>query len=79
MVSVKIPSIDQIDRGQGYDEVASIGARRTVDDEPLEFHINKVDVGVFIPIIVSIPSEVIDRSPNAYELLSDKEQKQLMK
>ncbi len=25
-VSIKIPSIDQVDRGKGFDEVASIGA-----------------------------------------------------
>ena len=79
MFAIKIPSIDQVDRGQGYDEVASVGARRVVDNEPLEFHIHKVDVEVSIPVIVSIPSEVLDRPANAYDLFSNEEQKRLNK
>jgi len=78
-VSIKIPSIDQVDRGKGYDEVASVGARRAVDNEPLEFNIHKVDVEVSIPIIVSVPSEVLDRPANAYDLFSDEEQNRLNK
>ena len=78
-VSIKIPSIDQVDSGQGYDEVASVGARRAVDNEPLEFYIHKVDVEVSIPVTVSIPSEVLNRPPNAHDLFSDEEQKRLDK
>ena len=76
-VSIKIPSINQVDSGQGYDKVASVGARRAVDNEPLEFYIHKVDVEVSIPVTVSIPSEVLNRPPNAYDLFPDEEQKQL--
>lgn len=76
-VSIKIPSIDQVDRGQGYDEIATVGARRVVDNEPMEFDIHKVDVEVSIPVTISIPSEVLDRPPNAYDLFSGEEQKRL--
>jgi hypothetical protein len=78
-VSVKLPKIDQVDRGKGYDEVASVGARRTVDNEPLEFDIHKMDIEVSIPITVSIPSEVLDQPANAYNLFSDEEQSRLNK
>jgi len=78
-VSIKIPSIDQVDRGKGFDEVASVGARRTVDNEPLEFNIHKMDVEVSIPITVSIPLEVLDQPANAYDLFSDEEQSRLNK
>ena len=78
-VSIKIPSINQVDSGQGYDKVASVGARRAVDNEPLEFYIHKVDVEVSIPVTVSIPSEVLNRPPNAPDLFSDEEQKRLNK
>lgn len=77
LVTIKIPSIDQIDRGKGYDEVVSVSWRRAVDNEPLEYDIHKVDVEVSIPIITSIPSEVLNRNANAYEILSDEEQKKL--
>jgi hypothetical protein len=78
-VSIKIPSIDQADRGKGYDEVVSVRTRRAIDNEPLEFHIHKVDVEVSIPNIVSVPAEALDRPPNAYDLFSDEEQKRLSK
>lgn len=78
-VSIKIPSIDQVDSGQGYDKVASIGARRAVDNEPLEFYIHKIDVEVSKPDTVSIPSEVLNRPPNAHDPFSDEEQKRLDK
>lgn len=78
-VSIKIPSISQVDRGKSYDEVASIGVRRTVDNEPLEFNIYKMDVEVSIPITVSIPLEVFDRPANAFDLFSDEEQNNLNK
>jgi hypothetical protein len=78
-VSIRIPSIEQVDRGQGYDEVASVRARRTVDNELLEIEIHKVDVEVIMPAIVLVPSEVLDRPPNAYELFSDEERNGLNK
>jgi len=76
-VTIRIPSIDQVDRGKGYDEVVSVGSRRATDDEPLEYDIHKVDVEVSIPIITSIPSEVLNRNANAYEILSNEKQKEL--
>jgi hypothetical protein len=76
-VIVRIPNADQADRGHGYDGVASVGARSAVDNEPLEFHISKVDVEVSKPITVLIPSEVLKRPPNAYDLLAEGEQDRL--
>lgn len=77
LITIKVPSIDQINRGKGYDEVVSVSWRRATDNEPLEYDIHKVDVEVSIPIITSIPSEVLNRNANAYEILSDEEQKKL--
>ncbi|KAF5435933.1 hypothetical protein C5S35_09820 [Candidatus Methanophagaceae archaeon] len=68
-VSIKIPSSNQVDSGQGYDKVASVAARRAVDDEPFEFYIHKVDVEVSIPGTFSIPSELLNRPPNTPEVL----------
>lgn len=76
-VSIKIPSIDQIDSGQGFDKVALVGARRAKDNEPLEFHIHKVDVEVSIPSVVLVPSEVLNRPANAYDLFSTEDQTRL--
>ncbi len=79
MISIKIPSINQVDRGKSYDKVASVGARRAVDNEPLEFRIHKVDVEVLLPVTVGLPAEVLNCNPNAFDLLSKEEQKGLEK
>jgi len=72
-VSIKIPSVDQVDRGKNYDEVASVGARLASDNEPLEYCIYKVDVEVMLSVTVSLPAEVLNRNPNAVDLLSKEE------
>lgn len=76
-VSIKIPSVDQVDRGKNYDEVASVACRRSVDKKPLKFRIHKVDVEVFLSVVLSLPSEILARNPNAFDLLSKQEQKLL--
>ena len=78
-VSIKIPSIVQADRGKNHDEVASVGARLASNNEPLEFRIYKVDVEVLLPITVSLPKEVLNRNPNALDLLSNEKQKEFEK
>ena len=76
-VSIKIPGIGQVNSVNGLDEVASVGARRAIDNQPSEIDIHKVDVEVLIPVVFKIPSEVLNRPANAYDLFSDKEQKWL--
>ena len=76
-ISIRIPTAKQVDRGHGYDEVASAGARQSIDNEPVEVVINKVDLEVSFPIRVLMSSEVLNRNANAYDLFSEKEQEQL--
>lgn len=74
---VKLPASDQLDRGKGFDEVITVGARRASDNEPLEFIINKVDIEVEKPERTEVPDEALTRNANAYELFSQKEQQGL--
>lgn len=76
-VNVKIPGLDQVDRGKDYDEVASVGTSRAIDNVTLDYHICKVDVEVFESMHFKVPVEVFTRNPKAYDLFTEEEQKHL--
>ncbi len=76
-ISIKIPSIDQVNKEKRNDGVASVEARRVEDDKPLYFHLNSLDVEVLSRITVSLPAEILNRHPNAIDLLSEAEQRHL--
>ncbi len=76
-IKVILPGINHVDRGNEFDPIISVGARRTSDNKPLEFHVNKVDVEVIKPIRIKVPSEALNRNANAYDLFSQKEQEGL--
>jgi hypothetical protein len=77
-VTVKIPTIDKVDRGKNYDNVATVGWRAD-NNEPIDFRIYKVDVEVSIPVAAVLPEEALNRHPNAVDLFSQAEQNSLMK
>ena len=77
-VTVKIPTIDKVDRDKRYDNVATVGRRRAKSGEPVDYQIYKVDVEVSISVTATLPEEVLNRSPNAVDLFSQTEQNSLM-
>ena len=76
-VKIKLPGLEHINLGKGYDNLVSVGARRARDNKPIEYDIQKVDVEVSFAFQTKVPSEVLTRSPNAYDLFSEQEQKEL--
>ncbi len=76
-IEIILPGSDMVNRGKGYDEVISVTERRTVDNEPIQYNVHGVEVTVTLPVIIEVPSEVLNRNPKAFELFSDKEQKNL--
>lgn len=76
-VKIKLPGDEHINQGKDYDNLVSIGARRARDNKPIEYDIHKVDVEVSLAYQTEVPSEVLTRSPNAYDLISEQKQKKL--
>ncbi|MGB7291062.1 MAG: hypothetical protein WBD99_02685 [Thermodesulfobacteriota bacterium] len=76
-VLIKLPDKNMVDRGKGHDKVASVAVRRASDNEPIEFYIHKVDVEVSKPASITVPAEVLERPPNAFELFNEDGQKSL--
>ena len=76
MITVKLPRIEHVDRGEGYDEIASVRVR-SADGKPRDYEILKVDVEVSRGGRLVFPLEVLSQSPNAFDLFSEAEQTHL--
>jgi hypothetical protein len=76
-VTIKLPPVEQV--GEMHDESARAcrGAWNSNTGEPIYFVIRSVDVCVEASQEVDVPNEVLERRPNAYELVSDEQQKAL--
>jgi hypothetical protein len=73
MITVKLPLLEHADRGEGYDEIASVRVR-SADGKPRDYEILKVDVEVSRGNRLVFPPEVLSQPPNAFELFSEQEQ-----
>jgi hypothetical protein len=76
MITVKLPQVEQADRGGSYDEVASVKAW-SADGKPLYYEVYKVDVETSGNVRLEFPLEVLNRPPNALDLFSKEEQAHL--
>lgn len=68
-----------VDRGNGYDTISEVGARRTADLSPLEYHVLRLDVEVDSGEIADLPAEALDRPPNAIKYFSEFQQSRMAK
>ena len=75
-ITVKLPRVEQADRGDAYDEVATVEVR-SADGKPRNYEIYKVDVTVSWNVRLAFPLEVLSQPPNAIDLFSEAEQARL--
>jgi hypothetical protein len=73
MITVKVPRIEHVDRGEGYDEIATVKVR-SADGKPRDYEILKVDVEVSRGGGLVFPLEVLNQPPNVFDLFSEEEQ-----
>lgn len=76
-ILLTLPNFDQVDSDNGSHDVASISSRRATDNEPLEIAVHKVDVEVTADFTYPIPTDALTRHPNALDLFSEDQQRQL--
>jgi len=75
-VELRLPSAEKIEKDRKYDN--PVGRLSSwLDGSPLEYCILQVDVRVFAEARVELPSEVLTRSPNAYDLIPQARQDDL--
>jgi len=78
-VKISLPSKQQIPKETFEGDLLSFNTYREIDGEkkPIQFSVHAVDITVQIPDQIHIPQEVLNRPPNAYDILSDSKQAQL--
>ena len=78
-VEISLPDISKVGDRYGHSTMATIGSRRTVNNEPLEYEIFQVEVRVNMGQSLLIDPETFNRNPVAYELYSENEQEEFEK
>lgn len=76
-VTVTLPDERLADRGERFDTVAEVGARRARDNSPLEFRVLRVDVEVDAGTVANLPADALDRPPTAIESFSEQQRAQM--
>lgn len=76
-IEVRLPTLEQVDRGPNLDEIARVGSRWATDNSPIEFEIFKVDVRVDCSAAIELPPQVAKQPANAYDLVSEDQQRLL--
>ena len=76
-VTIKLPPVEKVGDAHDEDARACRGAWNINTGETIYFVIRSVDVCVEATTEVPVTSEVLDRHPNAYELISDEQQNTL--
>jgi hypothetical protein len=76
-VTIKLPPVEKVGDVHDEDARACRGAWNGNTGEAIYFVIRSVDVCVEASTEVPVPREVLERHPNAYELISDEQQRTL--
>lgn len=78
-VKISLPSKQQTPKEPIEGDLLSFNSYRDIDGEkkPIQFSVHAVDITVQIPDQIHVPQEVLNRPPNAYNILSDSRQAQL--
>jgi hypothetical protein len=76
MITVKLPRVEQVGKGDDNTKVASVGIR-SADGKPRDYEIFKIDVEVSRADRLVFSLEVLSRPPNAYDLFPKEEQMRL--
>ena len=76
-VTIKLPPVEKVGDVHDEDARACRGAWNANTGETIYIVIRSVDVCAEATTEVPVPSEVLDRRPNAYELVSEEQQKTL--
>lgn len=76
-VTIKLPPLEQVSNVHDKNARACRGAWNSKTGETFYFVIRSVDVCVEVPTEVAVPNEVLERRPNAYELINAEQQKTL--
>ena len=86
LVRIELPAADNLPKDitdefirNSHDSIITIVSHKKENGhkKPTAISVNSVDVSVNLNKIVNLPEEVSTRNPNPYDLLSDKQQKQL--
>ena len=73
-IEVRIPSLDLVDRGPTFDEVATAGSRWAKDNLPIEYQIVQVDVIVNRGLEAKLDPKILTVPPKAYQLVPEDQQ-----
>lgn len=76
-ITLLLPTTDEVDCGNTHESAAITAARRSSDNEPLEFSIHKVEVVVAADFVFSVPMGALQQSPNAFDLFTVDQHKRL--
>jgi len=78
-IRIRLPSTDHLPTKPLEGDLLSFNVYRNVGDRivPQEYWVHAVDVEVVIPEPVSVTQEVLNRSPNAYDVVPQARQNQL--
>lgn len=78
---IELPSIDCLSEDKAHGQRLSIGSRLLVDgrETPLEYYVHMVDVSILLPNELTLPTEILTRPPNAFDLFSENQRKGLDK
>jgi len=74
-VTIKLPPVEKVGNAHDEDARALRGAWNSNTGESIYFFVRSVDVCVEVSAEVAVPSGVLERNPNAYDLISDEEQR----
>lgn len=72
-VKVRLPTQEDAQRDEGFDEVARLTGWRESTKEPLVYDVAKVDVNVLHPGLINVPEEALSNPPNQYEHFTDQQ------
>lgn len=78
-VKISLPSKAHLPSEPLEGELLTFSTYQEIDGQkiPVQFWVHAVDVMVYITEQISLPEEILERAPNAYELLSESKQEQL--
>lgn len=76
-VKILLPTMDSVESDRNSNANAYVGARSALNNEPIEYDIQKVDVEIKLAEKLTIPKEVLNRPIKAYDLFSENEQEEL--
>lgn len=77
IVSIHLPGSSDVNRGEGYDQMITIGTRKADTDKILTYKIEKIDVEVELKKDILLNKEVLNKNANAFELIIEEEQTKL--